>query len=278
MGNCATTPHNKLRHSSYDGGVITSPTSDCKDDEVVRKLLLSPFTTSAASNTEQSIGGEYSPVILTPPTRSRLLSDEIIENGASPKLKLKPPQSEETTLDTVSSRTMHTPKQQGVVTFAPNIEEVPSTLKEVQGKPSAANSIPKTYNLTESCLITVINIESKTSVDTASPQNDAQKQRDPCFVHAPIKDENVMSKVQQPEEVHIEESSDTPKTSHHITKQHQRLARIALVVILCFFIGLLGYVGIKAISSAKVLIVPPPNKVIGQSFGKLEDVLFVLMM
>ena len=100
MGNCSTTPHkNLLRSYTVNNGGIskTAESPDLKDKDgtttTKKKLWLSPYLEEDIGSDTNSGGGggELSPIILTPPMRSRMISAEIFESTM-------PPQSEERTV------------------------------------------------------------------------------------------------------------------------------------------------------------------------------------
>ena len=88
MGNCSTTPHKNLYLRSYtdnNGGIskiAESPDLKDKDGTMTKKKLwLSPYLEEEiGSDTNSGGGGELSPIILTPPMRSRMISAEIFES------------------------------------------------------------------------------------------------------------------------------------------------------------------------------------------------------
>ena len=84
MGNCSTTPHKNLLRSYtvHNGGISkTAESPDLKDKDgtmTKKKLWLSPYLEEEISSDTNSGGGggELSPIILTPPMRSRMISAE----------------------------------------------------------------------------------------------------------------------------------------------------------------------------------------------------------
>ena len=82
MGNCSTTPHkNLLRSYTVNNGGIskTAESPDLKDKDgtmTKKKLWLSPYLEEEIGSDTNSGGGELSPIILTPPMRSRMTSAE----------------------------------------------------------------------------------------------------------------------------------------------------------------------------------------------------------
>ena len=199
-----------------------------------------------------------------------MISAEIFEST-------KPPQSEERTV--LAVRNIDTLD----VGTGNEDEKVSSVSSEVVKSAYTSTVEPgskKVTHLSESSLITLINIESKitneippqksdrTSFESATGHHIVQvatknTQNTPEEVEGP--------KIHQANEVRVENKNHQVVQNHKVvTREHQHLARIALVVLLCFYLlclACLGWTGMKAINSAKVLLLPPP-KTIAHSFGK----------
>jgi len=223
-----------------------------------KKLWLSPYLEEEIGSDTNSRGGggELSPIILTPPMRSRMISAEIFESTM-------PPQSEE----------------------RPSIEVVDEKVSLVSSEvvKSAYTSTvePGSKNhLSESSLITLINIESKITNEIPPQKSDRtsfESATGPHIVQVATKntknipEEAEGPKIHQANEVRVENKNHQVVQNHKVvTREHQHLARIALVVLSCFnllCLACLGWTGMKAINSAKVLLLPPP-KTIAHSFGK----------
>lgn len=235
MGNCSTTPHKNQ--------TAESPDLKYKDGTTTKKKLwLSPYLEEEiGSDTNSGGGSELSPIILTPPMRSRMISAEIFEST-------NPPQSEERTivavrnidkLDVAVSRPLIVAD-----TLAVQDEKVSSVSSEVVVE-SAYTSTVDNRNLSESSLITCLCL----NVDKVDTECDESATNE-------VRIENQNHQVVQNRQV--------------VSREHRHLARIALVVLSCFYLlclACLGWTGTKVINSAKVLLLPPP-KMIAHSFGK----------
>ena len=271
MGNCSTTPHkNLLRSYTVNNGGIskTAESPDLKDKDGMtttkKKLWLSPYLEEEIGSDTNSGGGELSPIILTPPMRSRMISAEIFESTM-------PPQSEERTV--LAVRNIDTLD----VGTGNEDEKVSSVSSEVVKSAYTSTVEPgseKVTHLSESSLITLINIESKITNEIPPQKSDRTSFESATGHHivqvATKNTQNTPEEVEGPKIHQANEVRVENQNCQVVTREHQHLARIALVVLLCFYLlclACLGWTGMKAINSAKVLLLPPP-KTIAHSFGK----------
>ena len=182
-----------------------------------------------------------------------MISAEIFEST-------KPPQSEERTV--LAVRNIDTLD----VGTGNEDEKVSSVSSEVVKSAYTSTVEPgskKVTHLSESSLITLINIESKISTPHQKSDRISFESATECTGHhiAQVDTKNTQEEAALLPEVRVE-------NRQVVSSEHQILARIALVVLLCFYLlclACLGWTGMKAVNSAKVLLLP---KTIAHSFGK----------
>jgi len=231
----------------------------------------------------------YSPIILTPPSTRLVGADN--DDTVSVVDYTKPrPQSEETII-----RAAHpsTPQVDRIVGNVGEDEDVDSTKQHDQVSSSGdmnekalvllvlpVTKSDTTSQLAESSLIPKVDIDSKCSsihpqplptdiavpnIMVVSPKNNKTRLVKGVRFEKSVRD-NGTQQVRDTQQ-HLPKTDDN-KHHHQQTRnnnrKHQNLARFALVVLACLYMlccGMLGWVGMKAVSSVSVLFLDPPRMI-----------------
>ena len=281
------TSNNNIPSSPYLE-MMPSPTTAAKSED--KEFLINHIPTQYSP----IIQTPYSPIILTPPSTSRLV-------GAADTLALdytKPrPQSEETII-----RATHpsTPQVERLVDSVKEDEHVESTKQDTKPNVEVSSSeemnekvlvlsaptevkVTKsdtTSQLSESSSITMVDTDSKSSTIHPKPQQHTDIAVP--IMMASTKKTRLVKGVRFEKSVRDNGTQQVRATNQHLskketdhnhqqqtlndTRRHQNLARFALVVLLaCLYMlccGMLGWAGMKAVSSVSVLLVLDPPRMI----------------
>ena len=271
--------------------------------------MTSPTATSGDKSLIDHIPTQYSPIIQTPfspiiltPLSTRLVGaadDDTVSvmNYTKPR-----PQSEETIIRAAYSPT---PQVERLVDSVEKDEHVDSAKQDTTPNDQVSSSgdmnekasdsssalteviVSKSditsSQLTESSLITLVDIDSKSStihpqplhstviavpnIMMVSPKNNKTRLVKGVRFEKSVRDngaQQVRATNQHLSKKETDHNHQQEQTRNVVTRKHQNLARFALVVLTCLYMlccGMLGWAGMKAVSSVGVLFLDPPRMI-----------------
>ena len=295
------TSNNNTPTSPYlEMEMISSPTTDSNSEG---KSLIDHIPTQYSP----IIQTPYSPIILTPPSTTTRLVGADNDDTVSVVDYTKPrPQSEETIIraahpstpqvesiasnvrgdghaDSAKQETASTPKVQVSSSDMNEKVHVSSTPTEVKVTKSDTTS-----QLTESSLIALVDIDSKSSSIQPRPLQSSDIAVPNIMMVSPknnktrlVKGVRFEKSVRDIGAQQVRDAQHLPKTDHNHqqqtlndTRKHQNLARFALVVLACLYMlccGMLGWAGMKAVSSVSILFLDPPSMIENIAFDVVRS-------
>jgi len=273
--------------------MISSPTTDANSED---KFIINHIPTQYSP----IIQTPYSPIILTPPS-TRLVGDA--DDDSSVMNYTKPrPKSEETIIRAARPSTPQVERFERKVdehvdftkqgTTAPKVEVHHSTeMNEkvlVSSAPTKVTKSDTTSKLSESSLITLVDIDSKSStihpqplqstnivmpnIVMVSPKNNKTRLVKGVRFEKSVRD-NGTQQVRATNQHLSKNETDHNHQTRNVARKHQNLARFALVVLACLYMlccGMLGWAGMKVVSSVSVLFLDPPSMI--ENTNKAFDV------